>query len=221
MEAGPVDPAIVTFEHVLNDGIGLSEQVRGAGILQVVFEPSGTGSNALFPKPRYVPDSDCLIEGCRDDYILGGMELRAHHVMVVAGKDADASPTLPVPNADGLVVGCAEDPGILVMEHRGSDVVEMTEKREDASTLFVVPYFDLVVVTSGHEQWLLIVEADPTHRAVVLVEFVQQCAHPVVPQLDNAIVQTVKKNRDPDTFAIYFAKITKIRMSILHNALSN
>ena len=37
---------------------------------------------------------------------------------------------------------------------------------------------DLVVVSAGDEERLLLVEPDPAHRAVVLVELVQQGAHP-------------------------------------------
>ena len=43
----------------------------------------------------------------------------------------------------------------------------------------MVPYLDLVVVAAGDEEGLLLVEADAAHRAVVLVELVQQGAHPV------------------------------------------
>lgn len=50
------------------------------------------------------------------------------------------------------------------------------------------------IISAGHEQRLLIVEAHATHGTIVLVELLQQCAHPVIPQLDHAIVQTNKKN---------------------------
>ena len=44
--------------------------------------------------------------------------------------------------------------------------------------MFAVPDLDLVVVAAGDEERLLLVEADPAHRAVVLVELVQEGAHP-------------------------------------------
>lgn len=109
------------------------------------------------------------------------MELGAHYVVIVPGQHANASATLPVPDSDGLIVRSAEDPGILLMEHSGPDVIEMTQQGEDASTLLVVPNLDLVIVAPGNEQRLLIVETYATYRSVVLVEFVEQGAHTIVP----------------------------------------
>lgn len=51
VEARPVYSAIVAFENVLDDSVGLTEEIRRAGILQVVFETSGTRSNILFSQP--------------------------------------------------------------------------------------------------------------------------------------------------------------------------
>jgi hypothetical protein len=117
------------------------------------------------------------------------VEHRAHHVVVVTGEDADAGATLPVPDSDGLVVRCRNNPGVLVMEHGSSDVVKMAEQSENATFLFVIPDFDFVVVTPGDEQGLLVVETNPSDGSVVFVEFLEQCAHPIVPKLDGAIVQ--------------------------------
>ena len=47
---------------------------------------------------------DGLVKAGADHEVLGGMELGAHHVVVVAGQDADALPALPVPDPDGLIV---------------------------------------------------------------------------------------------------------------------
>ena len=49
---------------------------------------------------------------------------------------------------------------------------------------------DLVVVAAGDEERLLLVEADAADGALVLVELLEEGAHPVVPQLDHTIVQT-------------------------------
>jgi hypothetical protein len=49
---------------------------------------------------KTVPDS--LIEAGRDDEILGGMELGAHHVVVVARQHGQTVPGLPVPDPDSL-----------------------------------------------------------------------------------------------------------------------
>ena len=45
------------------------------------------------------------------------------------------------------------------------------------------PTLDLVVVTTRHKQGLGAVEVDATHRALMLIKPVDQCAHAVVPQL--------------------------------------
>jgi hypothetical protein len=63
------------------------------------------------------------------------------------------------------------------------------------STEASLGYFDFVVVTPGDEQGLLVVETNPSDGSVVFVEFLEQCAHPIVPKLDGAIVQAdYKKN---------------------------
>lgn len=77
-----------------------------------------------------------------------------------------------------------------MMENCRPDVVQVAQQSENTAFLFVVPNLNFVVISSGHEEGLLRVEADATDRAVVLVELLQQRAHAVVPQLDDAIVQT-------------------------------
>lgn len=117
------------------------------------------------------------------------MELRAHHIVVVSGQDADARSRLPVPDADGLIIGCTQHPGILVVKHGRANVVQVTEQREDAALLLVVPdlkrmYHQLKfeeknfpsnanlnfeVVTTGYEERLLIVKRNSSNGAIVLV----------------------------------------------------
>lgn len=118
------------------------------------------------------------------------MELGTHNVVVVASEDANAGAALPVPDADGLVVRGAQDPWILVVEECCADVIQVPQQSEDAAFLLVIPHLDLVVVAAGDEQGLLVVEADAAHWTIVLIKFVQQRAHPVVPELDDTIVQT-------------------------------
>jgi hypothetical protein len=48
------------------------------------------------------PVPDGLIQAGRDDEILSGMELGAHHVVVVARQHGQAVPGLPVPDPDSL-----------------------------------------------------------------------------------------------------------------------
>lgn len=102
--------------------------------------------------------------------VLAGMELGAHHVVIVAGEDGDAGPGLPVPDADGLVVGGAQNPGIFMVEGCGSDVVQVAEEGEDAPTLLEVPHLDLEVIATGDEKRLLAVETDSSYRSIVFVE---------------------------------------------------
>ena len=46
VEAGPVDPAVVALEYVLDDGVGRAEQVGLTG-LEVVLESTGPRSGGL------------------------------------------------------------------------------------------------------------------------------------------------------------------------------
>ena len=69
----------------------------------------------------------------------------------------------------------------------------MAEEVEEAAFLLVVPHLDFVVVSARDEERLLVVEADATDRSLVLVEFVQERAHAVVPELNHAIVETAKE----------------------------
>ena len=58
-------------------------------------------------------------------------------------------------------------------------------------------HLDFVVITAGDEEGVLRMEADTTHWAFMLFEPIQKSAHPIVPQLDNAIVQTGHNPRPP------------------------
>ena len=57
----------------------------------------------------------------------------------------------------------------------------------------VLWYLNFVVVSSRHEERLLVVEANGPHGPLVIVELVHQRAHAVVPQLDEARVQTARE----------------------------
>ena len=181
----------MTLEHMLNHGVHLSEDVRVAGALAeaIGLQTAWTRCDVLLAQSGEVPDTHSLIERCRNDEIVGRMELGGHHVVVVAGQNGDTGARLPVPDSDGLVIGCADDPRVLVVEVGGSNVVQMTEQREDAALQLVVPHLDLVVVAAGHEERLLFVEVDASHRTLVLVELLDQRTDAVVPQLNETAVQ--------------------------------
>lgn len=55
-----------------------------------------------------------------------------------------------------------------------------------------VAYLNFEIVTAGHEERLLVVEVDAAHRAIVIIEFLQQRTHAIVPQLNDASVQAVR-----------------------------
>ncbi len=90
----------------------------GSGILKKPFPDSGpeakeapdpgSGSATLLliygtiSGHNTIPVPDGLIQAGRDDEILGGMELGAHHVVVVARQHGQAVPGLPVPDPDSL-----------------------------------------------------------------------------------------------------------------------
>ena len=50
-------------------------------------------------------------------------------------------------------------------------------------------YLDLVIIAARNEQRLLIMEAYSSHGTFVLFELFEQCAHTIVPQLDDATMQ--------------------------------
>ena len=107
MEVRPVDAPVVTLQHVLHHGVRLAEQVRSVGVLlDVILQspPARTRGHGLLPEAGDVPDPDGLVEAGGDDHVLAGVELGAHHVVVVPGQHADALPGLPVPDTDSLVV---------------------------------------------------------------------------------------------------------------------
>mmetsp|Transcript_54339 Transcript_54339/g.132803 ORF Transcript_54339/g.132803 Transcript_54339/m.132803 type:complete len:248 (-) Transcript_54339:94-837(-) len=143
---------------------------------------------------RYVPHTHGLVERSTHNHVLLGVELHAHHVVVVASQHGDARARLPVPDPDGLVVGRADDPRVLVVELHGAHVVEMTQHREKTALKLVVPDLDLVVVASADDQRLVAVEVHAAHRPVVLVKAIEEGAHAEVPELDDAIVE---RDHDP------------------------
>ena len=113
---------------MLHHGVGLAEQVRGVGVLLYLVLQSWTGKqcsvlctamsvlfsaptsasgprgHGLLPEAGDVPDPDGLVEAGGDDHVLAGVELGAHHVVVVPRQHADALPGLPVPDPNCLVV---------------------------------------------------------------------------------------------------------------------
>jgi len=76
-----------------------------------------------------------------------------------------------------------------MMELYCADVVQVAKKGEEATPQLVVPYLNLIVITSRDEQRLRLVEVDATDRAFMLIKAVNECAHPIIPQLDDTTVQ--------------------------------
>ena len=91
VERRPVHSSVVSFEHVLDDGVGLAEQVgRARRALDLRLDRVRRRVDVLLSQSGDVPDAHGLIQRGRDDQILARMELGAHHVMVVSRHHADA-----------------------------------------------------------------------------------------------------------------------------------
>ena len=81
-----------------------------------------------------------------------------------------------------------------MVEDGCSDVVQVAQQREETAALLVIPYFYFVVVTTGDEHGLRAVKMNAADGTIVLVKFLDQRAHAVIPQLDDAVVQ---RSEDP------------------------
>lgn len=66
----------------------------------------------------------------------------------------------------------------------------MSKQSEHAATVLVVPYFDFVVISSGYKEGLLVVKADAPDWPIVLIILLEECAHSIVPELNDTIVKT-------------------------------
>ena len=95
-----------------------------------------------------------------------------------------------VPNPD-IVAGLAANKGARVVIGFALESVSagMPAAIERGRRKIVSKHLDAVVVAARRDQWLVAVEVDAAHRPVVLVEAVEQRAHPIVPQLHDTIVQ--------------------------------
>lgn len=131
----------------------------------------------------HIPDSDRLIQGGRDNQVLGWVELRAHDIVGVAREQSYFLSALPIPDADGLIVTTGDDPGQFAMELDVTHVVEMACKSENTLLGLCGPHAHSVVVAPGHKERLRRMEIHRTHGPVVIVELRQQRAHAVVPEL--------------------------------------
>lgn len=155
MEARPVHTTLVTLQNVLDgahDVCGEMAQDAATALRRCAHLA------ALLLQPRNVPHADRLVQRGADDQVLLGMELRTHHVMVVARKHGDAFSALPIPDADVLVIRTTDNPRILRMELNGANIVEVSHQREKRTLVVVVPHAYLVVISSRDEERLRRVE---------------------------------------------------------------
>ena len=90
-----------------------------------------------------------------------------------------------------------------MVEEDGSHVIEMAVECEEASSGLVRPDFDLVIVAAGYEERLCFVEVDAANRTIMLLESIDQCAHPVIPELDRGGVEGDENpwSSSPDQFS--------------------
>lgn len=115
---------------------------------------------------------------------------------------------LPVPDSNGLIIGGGQNPRKLVVEEDGSHVVEMAVECEEASPSLIRPDFDLVIVTTRYKERLCFVEVDAADRPIMLLKSIDQCAHPVIPELDGGGVEGDEdpwsRGSMPDQFSEYY-----------------
>ena len=93
VELSEVDTTVVTLENIFDS----RERVVGV-------ERAGSGIGGALAEPRYVPDANSLILGCRNDQVLLRVELRGHHVVRVSSEDGNTVSRRAVPDANSLVV---------------------------------------------------------------------------------------------------------------------
>mmetsp|Transcript_53922 Transcript_53922/g.161368 ORF Transcript_53922/g.161368 Transcript_53922/m.161368 type:complete len:210 (+) Transcript_53922:165-794(+) len=209
METRPIDTPIVPLEHVLDHHVVRPKQLRlnvergrpcptparprltdprgdlGRSIPQT--RNSGTVrrfAGLLLAESRRIPHPHGLIEGGGHDEILGGMERRAHDVVVVSRQHAEAAAPLKVPQTQRLIVGRAQYPRKLMgvgMELDCADVIQMSQQSEQASSQLVIPHFDLVIVSPRDDEGIAEVKVNAADGAVVLLKPIDDRADTVVP----------------------------------------
>ncbi len=74
------------------------------------------------------------------------------------------------------------------------NTVKLASEKYDSER--IEGYFDFVVISSGDEKWLLAVEADTSYRSIMLIKFIKQSTHSVVPKLDDTTVQAIKYKKN-------------------------
>lgn len=67
------------------------------------------------------------------------------------------------------------------MEKYRPHVIEMAVQREQAPSSLIRPDLNLVIVSARYKKRLRFVEINPSDRAIVLFETVDQGAHAVIP----------------------------------------
>jgi hypothetical protein len=75
------------------------------------------------------------------------------------------------------------------MELHSTNVVQVAEESEEATPQFIVPHLNLVVIPSRDEERLRLMEMDAPNGTFMLIESVNECAHSIIPQLDDTTVQ--------------------------------
>lgn len=88
---------------------------------------------------RNVPNSDSLIQGCRNNQIFCGVKLGTHDIVVMASQNRYTSSALPVPDSNSLIIRGAQNPWVFVMEDCGTNVVHVARQCELTATQLVVP----------------------------------------------------------------------------------
>ena len=192
MEASPIDAPVMVLDDEPTNGIRSAKKVHRRPTVPC----SGV---VLLSQPFDVPDSNCLIQRGREEYVLTWVKLCTHHVVIVSGEDGNAVAVLPIPNTDGLIVGRRKQPGAFMMELHRTDVIQMSQKGELHLTCTVGPNDNLKVITSTCENGLRAVEVDSSYGAFMSFEFIEKSAQVVIPKLDCPIV---KRDQNPGVLRV-------------------
>lgn len=99
VERHPVNTPVVTLQNELHHCISVSEHIclGGVGAGHLVFEGHGGRGRVLLPQTRNIPNANRLVQRGGGDEVFGGMELRAHYIVVVAGHGADCEAIVSTP----------------------------------------------------------------------------------------------------------------------------
>ena len=93
VDGHPIYTSIVTLQNEFDDCVRIPKHIRliGVGTCHLLFKGHGGRCRVLLPQSRDVPNANGLIEGGGNDQVFLGVELSAHHIMVMTGHSTDCT----------------------------------------------------------------------------------------------------------------------------------